>query len=503
MECLIFLYRYNYIPLFSKEIFSWAQKDIDSVEGKAIIDQAYEAIYNGSNSGIGAVIDNSFQTFKYTLQTISLLLILGTISNKLILLIFVLNIAEYYIQAINNTWLTKNKMSENRITSYQNYFTRTLLNRSTGKDIRIFNFKSLIHEYFEKLSKLIINWQTKYAKVKFTTGLLQASINYIGILLALLVLLYNKHLVIEQILLFITTITIINNNFSRIRNVYSEIGRNLVYVNSFQKIFQFAERGTSRHENKLRIENITVNHIGYQINNKQIIEDINLSLKRGQSLIIVGENGAGKSTLIKLLSGLYTPSEGEIEINGMNLNKIDKVDYRKQLAVVFQDDIILHFTIAENIALTTIDKINFEKVNECLQMVDLIDFVNKLPNKEKTFIGNELDNRGIQLSGGQKAKILLARMLYKDADVNILDEPTAAMDSISEALLYELVEEKLSNKINIFISHRLSSEKIKGKIAVMRSGRIVGYGTHDSLLNNCNYYREMWDAQKKLYEVGD
>ena len=129
MECLIFLYRYNYIPLFSKEIFSWAQKDIDSVEGKAIIDQAYEAIYNGSNSGIGAVIDNSFQTFKYTLQTISLLLILGTISNKLILLIFVLNIAEYYIQAINNIWLTKNKMSENRITSYQNYFTRTLADK--------------------------------------------------------------------------------------------------------------------------------------------------------------------------------------------------------------------------------------------------------------------------------------------------------------------------------------------------------------------------------------
>lgn len=173
------------------------------------------------------------------------------------------------------------------------------------------------------------------------------------------------------------------------------------------------------------------------------------------------------------------------------------------MTIQFQDDVLLHFTIAENISCTDLKNTNYQKVNEVLRKVHLLEFINTLPNGIETYVGNELSSNGVLISGGQKQRLLFARVLYKQADLNILDEPTAALDPISEKHFYQLIRSELSTKTVIFVTHRLGSFVKKGKIVVMSQGEIIAIGTHDDLLLNCKLYRQMWQAQRSLYTVGD
>lgn len=176
---------------------------------------------------------------------------------------------------------------------------------------------------------------------------------------------------------------------------------------------------------------------------------------------------------------------------------------QRRLAVEFQDDVILHFTIAENIACTTPEKIDLDRVKAVLDEVGLGAFVAGLPQGVQTFIDNELADDGIQLSGGQKEKLLFARVLYRQADFNILDEPTAALDPLSEKQFYDLIDEKLVNKTTIIVAHRLGALAVRNvKIFVMKDGTVVAAGTHHWLLENSADYRALWEAQRSMYVGG-
>lgn len=238
----------------------------------------------------------------------------------------------------------------------------------------------------------------------------------------------------------------------------------------------------------------------YKDQEKYALEHINLKIEDGKKLAIVGINGAGKTTLIKLLCGLYTPTSGRILLNGRDVREYDKQQYFSLFAPVFQNVEMYSFPLAENVSMKLPGETDLEKVNDCVKKAGLSEKVNALPKGILTELTKILYGEGVELSGGEKQKLALARALYKNAPVILLDEPTAAMDPIAEYQLYSRFSELVQDKISIYISHRLSSTRFCDAIAMFDGGRLVEYGTHEELMSLQGEYAHLFDVQAQYYQ---
>jgi len=229
-----------------------------------------------------------------------------------------------------------------------------------------------------------------------------------------------------------------------------------------------------------------------------VLRNVNLNFKIGEKLAIVGMNGSGKTTFIKLLCRLYDPTEGEILLNGVNIKKYDYDEYMSIFSVVFQDFSLFAFTLGQNVAAS--QYYEEKKVQECLQKAGFGERLKTLPHGVNTYLYKEYNKDGIEISGGEAQKIALARALYKDAPFIVLDEPTAALDPVSEYEVYSKFNEIAGDKTAIYISHRLASCRFCDKIAVFHEGMIIQQGTHEELLaEDGGKYYELWNAQAQYY----
>ncbi len=237
----------------------------------------------------------------------------------------------------------------------------------------------------------------------------------------------------------------------------------------------------------------------YPRSENYVLRNINITIKQGEHLSVVGLNGAGKTTFIKLLCRLYDVTEGEILIDGVNIKEYSDEEYRKLFAVVFQDFSLFAFSLRENIAFSD-DKANDPAIKAVLTKSGLSDDVKKLPDGLDTMIFKSFDENGTELSGGQKQKAAIARALYRNSPVVILDEPTAALDPVAEYDIYRQFDTLVGGKTAVYISHRLSSCKFCDHIAVFADETIREYGTHDELVDKPGgIYAEMFAAQAQYY----
>ena len=276
------------------------------------------------------------------------------------------------------------------------------------------------------------------------------------------------------------------------------------YVNDYVQFMALEKRKydgsiplEKRRDNKFSVE---FEHVSFKYpgSEEYVIKDLNLNFVIGERMAIVGKNGSGKTTFIKLLCRLYDVTEGSIKVNGVDIRKYDYQEYCRLFAAVFQDFQMFAFPLGENIAGG--EDVIQEKAVDALNRAGMGERLERLPGKLDTYVGKEFSDEGITFSGGEKQKMAIARAIYKDAPFVIMDEPTAALDPVSECGVFAGFDRMVGNKTAIYISHRLASCRFCQDIIVFDGGRVVQRGSHEELETQEGLYRELWEAQAKYYQ---
>ena len=287
------------------------------------------------------------------------------------------------------------------------------------------------------------------------------------------------------------------NNFLDVKNKCLEISCILEFLN-YDEPYNFGD-GTAIPKDytyEIKFENVSYT---YPESNKKIIDNLSLTIKPGEKVAIVGLNGAGKTTLIRLMTGLLDPDEGRVLLNGIDIRKFNRTEYYRLFSTVFQDFNIFDVTVAETVAQSATD-IDLERVKDCIEKAGLMNAVSELPQGLDTHLGREVYLDGVVLSGGQTQRLMLARALYKNGAVLVLDEPTAALDPIAESNMYKKYNEMAAGKTSVFISHRLASTRFCDRVLYLKDGKIAEEGTHDSLLALGKEYARLFEIQSRYYQ---
>ena len=254
-----------------------------------------------------------------------------------------------------------------------------------------------------------------------------------------------------------------------------------------------------------RAHQISFEHVCYSYDGeKDALHDLTLTIGAGEKVALVGPNGAGKTPLVKLACGLIEPTSGRVTIDGVDVRELDRQALFAELAVVFQDPAVYSIPLADNVACAW-DAAGGDtaRLEEALSQADQLDKARSLPQGLATYLDQDIEDDGVTLSGGETQRLMLARALYKDAPVVILDEPTAALDPISEAEVYEGFDRMVEGRTAVYISHRMSSCRFCDRILVFDGGRIVEAGSHEGLLAAGGLYASLWNAQASYYVDGE
>lgn len=405
--------------------------------------------------------------------------------------------------------------SEKNINNYNNerasigtkikYFYYTAIQPNAGKDIRIYSLKDWLSYY---IAKLALIQSSIHKKIMRTTTHLTA-FQSLGIFIrdsfAYGFLIYSVIVKTISISDFIFFLGLLIGFSAMITEFFHELGmlKRLDYECTAYLKFINLDNETETNKKKLvKIESIELRNLSFSYpgSNNLILDNINLFLTKKERLAIVGENGSGKTTLVKLLCGLYKPTAGEIFINGINLNEYAENDYLNRISTVFQDYHFFPLTIQENISLKSKENTDINKLNYVLNKAGIFEKINTLRDGVDTHMIREVWEDAADFSGGEKQKLLLARALYKDSDVLILDEPTAALDAIAENNMYLNYKEFAENKLSVFISHRLASTRFCDRIILLSEGKILEEGDHNKLLSNGGEYWRMFETQANYYK---
>ncbi len=381
-----------------------------------------------------------------------------------------------------------------------------------GKDVRMYHMADWLFlkhmSINKKIAAKVLESRKRWIQCDSfiqVIGVIQEVILYGWLLYSLL---FNG-LSIANFTFYIATAKAYSYAISRMVYEITGIKVQSLEINDYRYFIELADKNTSNagtlsvkdyiknNQYEFVFENVTFYYEG-QI--KPAIKNLNLTLKSGERLAVVGLNGAGKSTLIKLLCRLYEPNQGRILLNGINIREFDKMEYFEMFSPVFQNVELFAFPVAENISMKTRDKTDISKVESSLKEVGLLNKVEDLPKGLNTQLLKYLYEDGIDFSGGERQKLALSRALYKDSPIVILDEPTAALDAIAEYNQYKNFDNIIGKKTAVYISHRLASTRFCDEVAVFDQGELIEIGTHDELLKKQGTYANLFQMQAQYYQ---
>ncbi len=367
---------------------------------------------------------------------------------------------------------------------------------------RYFNDK--FESYFMRAVKLETNIRKKWLIInKLLTVLIIAVCIFVTFMM--LGQLRENNITLGMFIAIITAVfqleTVLTTQIPDLVSVLSEDGE---YTKDFTKFMELEEEDTSQTKENIResIQTIEFKNVYFKYpgTENMILKGVSFKLEKGMHYAIVGRNGSGKSTLTKLLLGLYKVDQGEILINGRNINAYTNGEIHSLFSIVYQDYVQYSISARDNIGIGNMESLhNLKKVSEAAELAGVKDVIDRLPRGMDTPLGKVLDE-GVDISGGQWQRIALARSLMKEDTVRILDEPTSALDPMEESRLYKKYAEISKNSTTVFISHRLGSTKLADKIFVLDHGKLIEQGNHKELMQNGGVYREMFNIQKEWYD---
>ena len=379
---------------------------------------------------------------------------------------------------------------------------------AAAKDIRVYNLKYLFDNINDNLLKRTFLYLTKVKNRYFLSGSIKRLITLCrdGIAYAYCIWqVVHGNITIPDFVLYMSAITGFSGWMNNIINNVITLKRENKRLNDLRAFFEYTNKLDP--DKPLPISTITTpieiefKNVGFRYteDTPKILDGLSFHIRANEKAALVGVNGAGKTTIVKLLCGFYKVNEGEILLNGYNIDKFKRADLYTLFSAVFQDICILPVTAGENISFSKNAESDEERLLRCLETAGIKNEIMKHDKKLETPMLKVIDDTGIMLSGGQQQKLLLARALYKDAPILILDEPTAALDPIAESEVYEKFHDVTGNKTAVYISHRLASTRFCDKILVLKDGKIIENGSHDELIAKKGEYAYIFEIQSHYY----
>ena len=476
---------------------------IESLEGREKQKRA-EAFYNARFSSGAAFVEQCAHFLVCVIGVIASAVLIYKINVFMILLILITCVCEFFLLKYLNKKQNETTDNYSKFVNKFEYFYKLSKNAEASKDIKLYGFSDYLIKTATELIYSIESINAKFTKQSASVSGVRALLNLLRELVAyayLIYLVYRNRLSVSDFIFYFGIITGFSNWIINLVFSYSGIERCCIDCAAYRKFVD----GENESEGKpyidfSGIDSIEFNNVSftYPSSETQTIRNMSFTVNKGENIAIVGENGAGKTTSIKLLCGLYYPTSGDILINGKSSREFSSDSYFGLFSAVFQDYFFMPMTVAENI--TAEKEYDREKLYSAFKKAGILEKIESLTDKEKTLMVKEVYKNAADFSGGERQKLLLAKAVYKNAPVLILDEPTAALDPISENELYLKYNELTEDKISFFISHRLSSTRFCDRILFVKEGAIAESGTHEELMALKGAYYRMYQTQSMYYK---
>lgn len=444
------------------------------------------------------------------------LLLLSGLDPVLMVIVVATSAIGYFAGNYINGWGYRHRDEEAECTKRMRYINNSAKNIPLAKDIRIFGMRPWLEEVYGSARRMYEDFIARRERVCLWADIIDVALNILrsGAAYAYLIALtLREGLPASQFLLYFTAVGGFSSWVTGILSGFSNLHRQSLDLSAMREYMELPEsfrfedgeplKAVVGQDYELRFEDVSFR---YPEAEKDTIRHLNLTIHPGEKLAIVGLNGAGKTTLVKLLCGFYDPTEGRVLLNGEDIRKYNRRDYYSLFSAVFQQFSVLEATVAENVSQRYLDEgtadIDMQRVWDCLEQAGLREKIMSLPGKELANIGRKVFEDGVEFSGGQMQRLMLARMLYKNAPIIILDEPTAALDPIAENDIYQKYNELTAGRTSVFISHRLASTRFCDRILFMEQGQVAEEGSHEVLLSAGGKYADLFAVQSKYYQEG-
>lgn len=479
--------------------------NIESFEGREKQKRA-EAFYNARFSSGADFVEQCAHFLVCIIGVIASSVLLYKVNYFMILLILLTCVCEFFLLKILKTKQSETTDNYSKLSGKFEYFYKLSKNAEASKDIKLYGFSDYLVKTAADFIYQIEHINAKYTKQSAAISGVRALLNLVRELVAYAYLTYlvlKNRLSVSDFIFCFGIITGFSNWIMNLVFSFMEISRCCTDCALYR---EFVEESVSEGKPEVdfgEVRSIEFSNVffTYPASDTETIRNMSFKVNKGENIAIVGENGAGKTTAIKLLCGLYYPSEGDILINGRSSKEFSSDSYFDLFSAVFQDYCFMPMTIAENI--TAEQSYDKERLFAAFDKAGITDKINSLSEKENTLMVKDVYKNAADFSGGEKQKLLLAKAVYKNAPVLILDEPTAALDPISENELYLKYNELTEDKISFFISHRLSSTRFCDRILFIKDGAVAESGTHEELMAKKGAYYRMYQTQSMYYrEMG-
>lgn len=489
------------------------ETDFKNMESPDFLDCVQKA-KNALNYGFGfhGILYESRNLISQIMVVIISVVILGTKNIIVMFSICILSVVTSKVLSYT-TKIDKKKFTDFMSPTYRKigYLERTTKNFDFAKDIRIFSMQKIFTKEFENVNETFVKNNLTHHNRWILCNFSMESVVLIQKIMMYVWLVYMvimQNMLISDFVLYIGLVTALTDAIGFLLWIFSNIKLNTFMINDYRNLIEWKEEKNTYQKNdsceriklesyEFKFENVSFKYPGQE---NYILKNINLTISDGMKLAIVGVNGAGKTTFIKLLLRLYEPNEGRILLNGEDVRTYNREQYFKFFAPVFQNVECFAMPIYQNISFKNQEKTDMKKIEQVLKQSGLKEKIDMYKKGVFTNLLKIFDKKGIDLSGGERQKLAMARALYKGGDVVILDEPTAALDALAEDRMYRQFKEITNNRTCLFISHRLGSTQFCDNIVLFENGQIVEEGTHEELLKKDGKYAYMYNIQSQYYK---